>query len=267
MHTPRRSAFTLVELLTVITILAVLIAMLLPAIARAKELARRSVCLAHLRENGIAVTNYAVNNKTQYPGMGNADDTVNPRWVIYYITTDRYNMVAPYFSLTTWPAKPSLPLPVQALRPRIMLPDCPGVTKTTGYDQYWGWEVTYTWAMQATPNITSQAKGLPNWAAVSPRTLNDPPSMVLMADQLNVKPTNIAGYTPSTFVAHAAEGQRYAPNGMLPKPAGAEGANELFTDGSARWIDVNLLTRHNQENYYVNYAPSGAAGSPFWGYW
>jgi prepilin-type N-terminal cleavage/methylation domain-containing protein/prepilin-type processing-associated H-X9-DG protein len=55
----RRAGFTLIELLVVIAIIALLVSILLPSLNAAKELARSSVCLSHLRGAGIGFNNYA----------------------------------------------------------------------------------------------------------------------------------------------------------------------------------------------------------------
>ena len=59
--------FTLVELLVVIGIIAVLIAILLPALSKAREQANRTVCLSNMRELSMALRIYATQNKDQIP--------------------------------------------------------------------------------------------------------------------------------------------------------------------------------------------------------
>jgi prepilin-type N-terminal cleavage/methylation domain-containing protein/prepilin-type processing-associated H-X9-DG protein len=62
-----RAAFTLVELLVVIGIIAVLISILLPSLNRARETANRVKCGSNLRQVGQAILIYANENKGNYP--------------------------------------------------------------------------------------------------------------------------------------------------------------------------------------------------------
>jgi prepilin-type N-terminal cleavage/methylation domain-containing protein/prepilin-type processing-associated H-X9-DG protein len=107
----RRCAFSLIELLVVIGVIAILIAMLLPALGRARAQARQTQCASQLRQLGQAFHLYANANGGYlpawsgwhtYPDGANADDQPGLAWTEqlapHFVRPD-----SPVYNCPAWP--------------------------------------------------------------------------------------------------------------------------------------------------------------------
>jgi prepilin-type N-terminal cleavage/methylation domain-containing protein/prepilin-type processing-associated H-X9-DG protein len=77
----RATGFTLIELLVVIAIIAILAAMLLPSLSKAKEAGRATVCRSNMRQLTLGMILYADDHQDYLPWPGGVNRNLDPDWV------------------------------------------------------------------------------------------------------------------------------------------------------------------------------------------
>lgn len=109
-----QAGFTLVELLVVIAIVAILAALLLPALSRAKDSAKSAACKSNLRQIGIALNLYT-QESSHYPPSFYRDTTINqfitygwPAYLLEHVSSNTAVFRCPARGLEfAWPDAPS----------------------------------------------------------------------------------------------------------------------------------------------------------------
>ena len=234
-HPPERRpgwAFTLIELLVVIAIIAILAALLLPALAGAKEKAKRVACVNNMRQAILSVHMYGQDHREYVPsGRDN-----NGQWHSIRISSVSYSNLVTYTG-------------------NFSIMDCPNFTFGTQprYSGQWGYLIGYNYLGDANMAAWSRRSST-YW--YSPRRTTESGTNFIIADAnhwgggLLMAPHCKSG----PFQQNGATFTR-AQGGSLTDSikAGAVGGNVGFLDGSARWINIGQMKRRYASSYPLYY--------------
>ncbi len=252
----RKKGFTLVELLVVISIIALLMAILLPALGRARAVARRDVCSNRIRQFMIAIMAYAdtFNDTLPKGAMGAPMAAIvqgrgwsQPNWLWH---TD-YDYIAKYLKdtrimmCTDVPSYVKNGIDYQGVRyhgvpyiPNWLTGSWTGNTYLLGYG-YMAGQYAQFWA---DPSGYTDPAGTPAVPWVSPTKIADSGKLPLVIDIVSYD----AG--ESVFVAHAGSGSKEIdnspPNLSIQQQAPACGLNVGTMDGAVQWKGIKDTQPH-----------------------